>query len=72
MRRVAVFAASGALKAGEKEMDIFGFVLLACVTGIGGGTLRDLLLAVQPVFGRAGVLGRADGRRHRCVWRSAA
>lgn len=47
---VAVFAASGALKAAEKEMDIFGFAILGCVTGIGGGTLRDLLLGIRPVF----------------------
>lgn len=47
---VGVFAASGALKASEKEMDIVGFVLTATVTGIGGGTLRDLLLGIQPVF----------------------
>ncbi len=47
---VAVFAASGALKASQKEMDIFGFMLTAAVTGIGGGTLRDLLLGLKPVF----------------------
>ncbi len=47
---VAVFAASGALKASQKRMDAFGFVLLAAVTGIGGGTLRDLLLGIRPVF----------------------
>ncbi len=47
---VGVFAASGALKASEKEMDIVGFVLIGTVTGIGGGTLRDLLLGIQPVF----------------------
>lgn len=47
---VAVFAASGALKAAEKEMDVFGFAILGCVTGIGGGTLRDLLLGTLPVF----------------------
>lgn len=47
---VAVFAASGALKAAEKKMDVFGFVILGCVTGIGGGTLRDLLLGIRPVF----------------------
>ena len=40
----AVFAASGALVASRKEMDLVGFGLLATVTGIGGGTLRDLLL----------------------------
>jgi uncharacterized membrane protein YeiH len=30
-------------------MDIFGFILLGTVTGIGGGTIRDLLLGQQPV-----------------------
>ncbi|MER9256735.1 TRIC cation channel family protein [Mesorhizobium sp. M0598] len=31
-------------------MDVVGFVLLGTVTGIGGGTLRDLLLGLSPVF----------------------
>jgi uncharacterized membrane protein YeiH len=47
---VGVFAVSGALKASQKRMDVFGFVLIAAVTGIGGGTLRDLLLGIRPVF----------------------
>lgn len=47
---VAVFAVTGALVASRKQMDIIGFALLATVTGIGGGTLRDLVLGVQPVF----------------------
>lgn len=47
---VAVFALTGGLKAAEKEMDVFGFAMLGCVTGIGGGTLRDLLLGIRPVF----------------------
>ncbi len=47
---VAVFAVSGALVASRKQMDLVGFALLATVTGIGGGTLRDLVLGVQPVF----------------------
>lgn len=47
---VAVFAVSGALKASQKRMDIFGFLLVGTVTGIGGGTLRDLLLGIRPVF----------------------
>ena len=46
---VAVFAASGALVASRKEMDIVGFALVGTLTGIGGGTLRDLLLD-RPVF----------------------
>ena len=41
---VAVFAASGALVASRKRMDLVGFALVATVTGIGGGTLRDVLL----------------------------
>ncbi len=40
----AVFAVSGALTAGRYNMDIVGFVLIGTVTGIGGGTIRDLLL----------------------------
>jgi uncharacterized membrane protein YeiH len=46
---VGVFAASGALAAAEKRLDILGFVFFGTVTGVGGGTLRDLLLDV-PVF----------------------
>jgi len=47
---VAVFAVTGALTASRKQMDIVGFALLATVTAIGGGTLRDLVLGAQPVF----------------------
>jgi uncharacterized membrane protein YeiH len=47
---VAVFALTGALMAARKGMDPFGFALLATVTGVGGGTLRDLLIGTQPVF----------------------
>ena len=47
---VAVFALTGALAAARQKLDIFGFALLASVTGIGGGTLRDLLLDIGPVF----------------------
>jgi uncharacterized membrane protein YeiH len=46
---VAVFAATGALAASRKQLDIVGFIFLASVTGIGGGTFRDLILDV-PVF----------------------
>ena len=47
----AVFAISGAVVASRKEMDIFGVLVLATVTAIGGGTLRDLLLGTDPVCG---------------------
>ncbi len=46
---VGVFALTGALVAARKSMDPFGFALLATVTGIGGGSVRDMLLGV-PVF----------------------
>lgn len=46
----AVFAVTGALAAGRKRMDIFGVVVLACVTALGGGTLRDVILGSRPVF----------------------
>jgi uncharacterized membrane protein YeiH len=41
---VAVFAVSGALAAGRKRLDLLGVYVLAVVTAVGGGTLRDLLL----------------------------
>ncbi len=41
---VAVFAATGALAASRKELDIIGFFFFASITGMGGGTLRDLVL----------------------------
>lgn len=47
---VAVFAVSGALAAGRKRLDLLGVVVIATVTAIGGGTLRDLLLDRHPVF----------------------
>lgn len=46
---VAVFAVSGTLMAYKKYMDGFGVVVLASVTAIGGGTLRDMILDL-PVF----------------------
>lgn len=47
---VAVFAATGALAASRKQLDLIGFIFLAAVTGIGGGTLRDIVLGHLPVF----------------------
>lgn len=47
---IVVFAASGALVAARKGMDPVGFILIACVTAFGGGTVRDLLLGRTPVF----------------------
>jgi uncharacterized membrane protein YeiH len=47
---LCVFALSGALVASRKQMDIVGFTLLGSVTGIGGGTIRDVLMGALPVF----------------------
>ena len=44
-----VFAVSGALVASRKGMDVMGFMWLAVITGVGGGTVRDLILGL-PVF----------------------
>lgn len=42
------FAASGAIIALNKKMDIFGVMILGLVTAVGGGVLRDLLLGYTP------------------------
>jgi uncharacterized membrane protein YeiH len=47
---VAVFAVSGALVAGRKRYDLLGVAVIATVTAIGGGTIRDVLLDRHPVF----------------------
>jgi uncharacterized membrane protein YeiH len=47
---IIVFSLTGALVASRNQMDLVGFVLLGTVTGIGGGTLRDLLLDMHPIF----------------------
>jgi uncharacterized membrane protein YeiH len=47
---IAVFAATGALSASRKQLDIVGFIFLAALTGIGGGTFRDVILGQLPVF----------------------
>ncbi|TVP58951.1 MAG: trimeric intracellular cation channel family protein [Gemmatimonadales bacterium] len=46
---VGVFAISGALAALRKEMDLLGVLVIAAVTALGGGTVRDLLLDRHPV-----------------------
>lgn len=49
MGAVGVSAISGVLEAGRKPMDLFGVVLVALTSALGGGTLRDLLIQ-RPVF----------------------
>ncbi|WP_179380063.1 trimeric intracellular cation channel family protein [Jannaschia marina] len=47
---VLVFAVTGALVAARAQLDPVGFVFIACLTAVGGGTVRDLLLGRDPVF----------------------
>ena len=46
---IAVFAVSGALLAAEKKQTLVTFAFFAVITGVGGGTVRDLLIGA-PVF----------------------
>lgn len=46
---IIAFTVTGALVASRKRMDVVGFVVMGTVTGVGGGTLRDVLLGL-PVF----------------------
>src|SRR6188472_1342 len=45
---IFVFAISGALVAVRKELDLFGVLVLAGATGLGGGFLRDVLIGATP------------------------
>ena len=47
---VAVCAITGVLAARNKSVDLFGIVVLALVTALGGGTLRDLILGTKPFW----------------------
>ena len=49
MLGTVAFAISGVLVAMEKRLDLFGILIIALVTAIGGGTLRDLLIGNVPV-----------------------
>jgi len=52
---VGVFAVSGALLAAEKRQTLVTFIFFAVVTGVGGGTLRDLLIGAPVFWVRANV-----------------
>jgi uncharacterized membrane protein YeiH len=47
---VLIFALTGALVASRAQLDLVGFAFMACLTAVGGGTVRDLLLNRHPVF----------------------
>lgn len=45
----AAFSVAGAFAAKEKKLDIFGVFIIAFITALGGGTLRDILIGKVPV-----------------------
>ncbi len=47
---VAVCAITATLEAQRRELDLFGVVVIAVISGIGGGTVRDILLGRLPVY----------------------
>lgn len=46
---ISAEAMTGALAAGRRRMDMFGVVIIACVTALGGGSLRDIVLGHYPL-----------------------
>ena len=48
---VLVFALSGALVASRQQLDLIGFAFIACLTAVGGGTIRDVYSIVTRYFG---------------------
>ena len=59
---VFIFALTGALVASRQQLDLVGFAFVACLTAVGGGTVRDVLLDRNPIFWTAqpGYLGVAS------------
>ncbi len=47
---VLIFALTGALVASRAQLDLVGFAFIACLTAVGGGTVRDVLLGRDPIF----------------------
>lgn len=47
---VFVFALTGGLVASRAQLDVAGFLFIGCLTAVGGGTVRDVLLGREPVF----------------------
>jgi uncharacterized membrane protein YeiH len=47
---VAVCAITATLEARRRELDLFGVIVIAVISGIGGGTVRDILLGRLPVY----------------------
>lgn len=47
---VFIFGLTGALAASRAQLDIVGFIFLACLTAVGGGTVRDVVMGRETVF----------------------
>lgn len=47
---ITVEAITGAMAAGRKKVDCFGVLIIACVTALGGGSVRDILLNSHPII----------------------
>ncbi len=45
---IMAFAISGVMLAARKKLDLFGCLMLGCVTSVGGGLMRDLILGITP------------------------
>lgn len=67
---VLVFALTGALVASRGQLDLTGFVFMAVLTALGGGTLRDLVLAREPLVwvARPGLVLLAAGAALAVFW----
>lgn len=46
---ISVEAITGAIAAGRKNMDYFGVIMIGCVAGLGGGTVRDIIFDTHPI-----------------------
>jgi uncharacterized membrane protein YeiH len=46
---ISVEAISGAIAAGRKRMDFFGVIFIGCITGLGGGMVRDIIFNTHPI-----------------------
>ena len=64
---VAIFALTGALVAAKERQTLVTLCFFALVTGVGGGTIRDLLIEAPRVLDRRSG-GSADLSRHRAVF----
>lgn len=73
---IIAFALTGAMVASQQKMDLFGGLVLALATAVGGGTLRDMLLdvpvfwVVKPIYLGLSVAGFALAWGFMAIWRT--